>query len=71
MKKEKVSISWDPPLNSDDSVYEDVKEYELHHNIPGYPNPLVVGPNITSGGPIELTRGKYEVGIKVVNYKND
>jgi len=66
-KEENVSIFWDPPLNADGSIYEHLKEYELHHNIPGYPNPLVVPPSVTSGGPLPLPKGKYSVAVRAVN----
>ena len=65
--RENVSIFWDSPLNSDGTLYSHIKSYELHHNIPGYPSPLTVPANVTSGGPLPLPPGKYHIAVSAIN----
>jgi len=65
--RENVSIFWDSPVNADGTLYSHIKGYELHHNIPGYPSPLMVPSSVTSGGPVPLPPGKYHIAVSTVN----
>jgi hypothetical protein len=66
MTTKDVKISWGAPVNADGSVYEHLKEYEIHHNISGTASPLTVPPGTTTGTQA-LPAGKYQVAIAAVN----
>ena len=63
----KVSLSWESPKNSDNSNYEFIKYYEVHHNLSNATNPLIISSDLTSIGPEVLPLGTYEVGIATIS----
>jgi predicted phage tail protein len=64
---EEIQIGWLKPRNANNTEYEYVSGYEISHDIPGYPSPIFVGPDVTTYTFVKVPEDVYRVGVRTIN----
>jgi predicted phage tail protein len=60
-------VSWDAPLNTDNTPYDNISGYELVHNIPDYENPISLTSSIKSYLFENVSDDNYYAGVRTVS----
>ena len=67
-----VTIKWDrPATNSIDANYAFISGYEISHPFFGYPNPIVIGSDISSYTFPDIFVGTYTIGVRTINSRGN
>ena len=62
-----VTLYFDPPENSDGSLYQHVGHYEIEHSLSNLPNPVIVSKNSKTVTGMDILPGTHTIGLRTVN----